>query len=146
MFALPPAVEGVHSLAPHPCQPELTLECLVLAILTSIRWNLRVILIRISLMIKDFEHFFKCFSAIQDSSVENPLFSSAPHFIIGLFGSLGLISELFLSVRYGASEGSSAVYTALSTVLFLSLTEALQFHEVGQMFLLSLMSKYFPVV
>ena len=34
------------------------------------------------------EHFFVCFSAIQFSSVENSLFSSVPHFNIGLFESL----------------------------------------------------------
>jgi hypothetical protein len=31
-------------------------------------------------MTKDFEHFFRCFSAIQDSSVVNSLFSSIPPF------------------------------------------------------------------
>jgi hypothetical protein len=32
-----------------------------------LRWNLRVVLICISLMIKDAEHFFRCFSAIRYS-------------------------------------------------------------------------------
>jgi hypothetical protein len=49
------------------------------------RWNLRVVLISISLMIKDTEHCFRCFSAIQYSSGENSLFSSEPHFSMGLF-------------------------------------------------------------
>jgi hypothetical protein len=34
-------------------------EFLILAILTGVRWNLRVVLICIPLMIKDVEHFFQ---------------------------------------------------------------------------------------
>jgi hypothetical protein len=64
----------------HPHQHVLSLEFLILSILNRVRWNLRVILICISLMSKDAEHFFKCFSAIQDSSVENSLFSSVSIF------------------------------------------------------------------
>jgi hypothetical protein len=67
-------------LSPHPHQHLLSLEVLILAILTGVRWNLRVVLICISLMIKDVEHFFMCFSAIQYSSVETSLFSSVLHF------------------------------------------------------------------
>jgi hypothetical protein len=67
-------------LSPHPCQHLLTPEFLNLAILTGMRWNLRIVLICISLMIKDVGHFFRCFSDIRYSSVENSLFSSVPHF------------------------------------------------------------------
>jgi hypothetical protein len=67
-------------LSPHPHQHLLTPEFLILAILTGVRWNLRVLLICISLMIKDVEHFFRCFSAIQYSSVEDSLFRYIPHF------------------------------------------------------------------
>jgi hypothetical protein len=49
----------------------LTLELLNLAILTGVRWNLRILLISFSLMIKDAKHFFKCFSAFRETSVEN---------------------------------------------------------------------------
>jgi hypothetical protein len=63
-----------------------------------VKWNLRVILICISLMTKDVEHFFKYISAIQDSSVENFLFSSVPHSLIGLLGSLecNFLSSLYI--------------------------------------------------
>ena len=53
---------------------------LILAILTGLIWNLRVVLIRISLMTKDIEHFLKCFLVILDSSVESSLFRSLLHF------------------------------------------------------------------
>ena len=45
---------------------------------------LRLILTYISLMAKDVEYVFKCFSAIWDSSVENSLFRSVPHILVGL--------------------------------------------------------------
>ena len=67
-------------LAPHPYPHELSLVFLILATSMGIRWNLRVVLICISLMTKDAEHFFKCLSTIQYSSVENSLFSSVSHF------------------------------------------------------------------
>jgi hypothetical protein len=67
-------------LSPHPCQHLLSPECLILDILTGLRWNLKVVFICISLMIKDVEHFFRCFSATWYSSVENSLFNSERHF------------------------------------------------------------------
>jgi hypothetical protein len=76
-------------LSPNPCQHLLSPEFLILAILMVVKWNLRVVLIYISLMTKDVEHFFfRSFSAIWYSSVENSMFTSVPHFLIWLFGFL----------------------------------------------------------
>jgi hypothetical protein len=58
-------------LSPQPCHHLLSPEHLILVILTGVRWNLRVVLIWFSLMIKDIEHIFRCFSAICYSLVEN---------------------------------------------------------------------------
>jgi hypothetical protein len=44
-------------LSPHPRQHLLSPEFLILVILTGMRWNLRVVLIFISLMIKDAKYF-----------------------------------------------------------------------------------------
>jgi hypothetical protein len=51
-------------LSPHPHQHLLSPEFFILVILTGLRWNLRVILICISLMTKVLKHFFRCLSAI----------------------------------------------------------------------------------
>ena len=72
---------------------------LTCTILTDVRWNLRVVLICISLMTKDVEHFLRRFSVIRYSSVENSLFSSVPQFLkIGLFVSLesNFLSSLYI--------------------------------------------------
>ena len=61
------------------------------------RWNLKVVLTCISLMIKDVEHFFRGFSAIRYSSGENSLFSSEPQFLMGLFD---FLKSTFLSSLY----------------------------------------------
>jgi hypothetical protein len=82
-------------LSPHPRQHLLSPE--FLAILTGVRWNHKVVLICISLMIKDAEHFFRCFSDLWYSSGENSLFSSEPHFLMGLFE---FLESTFLSSLY----------------------------------------------
>jgi hypothetical protein len=48
-------------------------------------------------MAKDADHFFKCVSAIRDSSVENSLFRSVPCYLIGSFG---LLISSFLRSLY----------------------------------------------
>jgi hypothetical protein len=66
----------------HPPQHLLMVVFLMVAILTGVRWNLSVVLICISFMARDGEHFFMCFLAIWISSFEKVLFSSVVHFFI----------------------------------------------------------------
>ena len=70
---------SVH-LCPYLCQNLQSPEFFILAILTGERWTLKVVLICISLITKDVEHFSRYFLAIRYPSVENSLFSSVPHF------------------------------------------------------------------
>jgi len=94
-----------------------------------------VVFICISLITKNFEHFFMCFLVIQDSSVVNSIL----HFSIGLFVFL-VVS--FLSFLY-ILDISPLLNVALVKIFFpiymllicpieyvVCLTEAFQFHEV----------------
>ena len=80
-LAFPPAMQECSLSSTPPLQHKWSSVFLILAILTGVRWNLRVVLICISLMAKDVEHFLKCLSAILDSSVESVLFKSVLHFV-----------------------------------------------------------------